>query len=105
MSESDVVQLGFEVQANYPDHALPDIRSHGDRLAYLGAHPDVVTFELAIMLSHRAAEAAYNAGYEYGAADIVEEIRTFIWQIGPLHTEAVGRDLLYYWPAVATQGA
>ncbi|APE17775.1 hypothetical protein BOH72_23440 [Mycobacterium sp. WY10] len=105
LGAAEVVQLGCEIQANYPGQGPPDLHSRDTCLAYFGDHPDMVGFELAMILAARCAEAACGAGYAYGPADIVEELRTFIRQIGEPRTEAVGRQLLYYWPNVAVRGA
>lgn len=75
-------------------------KPHVEVLSYLGANPSIVVFELAVILCRRSANAARLEGYEYGRADVVEELRTLISQIDSPFTEAVGTQLLYFWPTV-----
>jgi hypothetical protein len=69
-------------------------------LAYIGPNPGIVGFELIVILAGRVAHQACRAGYMFVASDFVEEMRHLVMTIQSPQTEAVGRDLIYYWPTV-----
>lgn len=70
-------------------------------LSYIGTRPGIVGFELCIMLVHRTAQAAYRSGYVFSTCDFVDEMRLMVMTVRSPVTEAVGRELVYYWPTVA----
>jgi hypothetical protein len=69
-------------------------------LGYFGDRPGVVVFELAVILARQVWAAAEREGYVYGPYDVIDELRNLTTQIGSPHTEAVGRELVFYWPTV-----
>lgn len=62
--------------------------------------PDIVAFELCVMLAGDVAAAVCRVGYTYRASDFVDEMRRLALLIGTPNTEAVGRDLIFYWPSI-----
>lgn len=79
-------------------------RHHRASLAYLGPNPAIVVYELAVILAGQACRGAADAGYTYGADDIVEELRHLICQIDSPSTDILGREILFYWPNVQVAG-
>lgn len=69
-------------------------------LSYVGPRPEVVAFEMCVMLAHRAGIAACAAGFTYSASDFVDEMRQLNLTVGGPNTQAVGRDLVFYWPTL-----
>lgn len=69
-------------------------------LSYVGNRPEAVGFEMCVMLARQAAIAACGSGYIYGASDFVEEMRQLNLTVGGPHTQAVGRDIVFYWPTL-----
>lgn len=69
-------------------------------LSYIGDNLAAVGFELIVMLAGRTAHQACRAGYTYTASDFVDEMRQIVLKVRAPVTEAVGHQLIYYWPTV-----